>query len=299
MPHAPHPSTVTSSLTSSATTVSAAPQVGQGGSGSGTAAMTAPQRTARGARAAVPPVWRTASDRGSLQRMRSDERRSWRSILLLLLLVAAAACTTGAPKDGGAEIARPVVTPEPTMPAPPEPEPTPPPLPEAAPLVLDVTHIHVAPSSNAAILGVPEPMVDDAAALAATQAAADRMVAFLQAMLVTKGSYFSDAALATLLDPAGLDAATRSAAGVLDGADVLGTRAVGAQATASVLINGSAVQMVSLSYSASADLVLTDGEGPVTHAGVISFAPAPDGALQVTAWDPVATYGGALEGLLS
>ncbi len=281
-------STVTSSLTSSATRVVVAAHVGHGGRGAGSSVMAAAAYRYRTAGRC--PGGRTGAGLPDLMRHLPVLRTC-----VLLLVLALSACTTAvAPVQVAGDRPPPKVTATPTPPVPDDEAP----LPQAAPFTVGVTQVRVTGVNNAVLFGGAETPADAAAANQAVDLAAASLGRYLNAQLVDRATMFSDAGTATLVDPATLDEQTRSALGTLDRSRVLGTVSGSATAIADVLIDGTTVEAVTLTYTADAELVLVGARGPLTQSGTITFTPL-QGQLTPVSWRPVTTFGGDLEAALS
>ena len=310
--HVPHPSTVTSSLTSSVTRVVSAPQAGQGGRGSSMAAMMrrrlpAPRTSdpVRGhgrhevARwwAAVPcPSTARPATGHTLRRSPSGSLRALAFVVALVL--SAGACTTGGPVTAtGEALAKATPTPTPTVAvptAPPEPQP----LPQGPPVEVRVDGVQLASTSSDGIFGAAPAAVDPAVAGQWVTAASDRLRDFVNAMWVSTDTMLTDVAVATLLDPASLPPEARQGLGVLDRPDVLGITDVAAATTAQVQMDTTRLGTVTLFWSTSATLVLTGVSGPVTQTGVASFVERGAGP-ELVALEADTTFGGDLQAVLS
>ncbi|MGI9016860.1 MAG: hypothetical protein ACR2HR_07125 [Euzebya sp.] len=219
--------------------------------------------------------------------------------LLCFLLLIVGACTTVVPVRVGSDTAAkatptPTPTPIPTPTQPPEPQP----LPQAAPFRTAVDEVRVKTSDNHELFGAAATPIDQGAVNHAVNLASDGLNRFLNSQFVNRDTLFSDAGITALVNPAALDEATRAALGSITGVQVLGTRTGSASATADVIIDGSVVEAVTLSYASTLELVLVEGSGPVSHAGVMTFA-LQQGQLALVAVQPTTTYGGDLQGIMS
>lgn len=216
---------------------------------------------------------------------------------------------------GQDQVAKVTATPIPPTPIPSTPSPAPTaspttlgPLAQGTALLTAVEQVHTIAGDNHALFGGPSRPINQAAANRAVNLASDALNAFLNAQFVNRDTMFSEAGIAVLVAPGALDQATREALGLINAGPVntakinrdtiLGTRTGSASAVADVLIDGDVVQAVTLRYASTVDLVTTEGEGPVSHVGVITFVPV-DGALQMVAIQPTTTFGGNLGDLMS
>jgi hypothetical protein len=161
-----------------------------------------------------------------------------------------------------------------------------------------MTEVRVEAVDNGPLFGVAGAPPDPIAANLAVDAAAAALTRFLNTQLVDRETMFSDAGIATLVDPAALDEATRAALGTIDVARVRGTVTADASATADVLMDGATLEAVTLTYAATLSLVLDEGQGLVRHSGTITFTPL-QGQLTLVAWQPTTTLGGDLQEGLS
>lgn len=216
--------------------------------------------------------------------------------VLLVVLLALAGCAADASRDLLAGLPKPTPTPAPA--ATPTPAPTPTGPQPAAPFALTIAEVRVANASNGALFGVAQAPADPAAANQAADAAGAALTAFLNAQFTDPATWFSDAGIAALVDPARLDEPTRQALGQLAGTAVQAVTTGSATATADVVIDGTVLEAVTLTYATTMDVTLPTGEsGPVEHAGVITFSPL-QGTLTLAAVQPRTTYGGDLQAVL-
>ena len=231
-----------------------------------------------------------------LRRSPSGPRRAL--ALVLVLLLGLAACTSGAPviADGEALVkVTPTPTPEEVVPTTP---PVPQPLPQGPSVQVRVDGVQLASASSDGIFGAAPAPVDPAVAGQWVTAASDRLRDFVNAMWVNTDTMLSDAAVATLLDPASLPPEARQGLGVLDRPDVLGVTDVAAATTVQVQMDTTRLGTVTLFWSTSATLVLTGVTGPVTQTGVASFVERGAGP-ELVALEADTTYGGDLQVVLS
>ncbi|CAN5116105.1 hypothetical protein BH23ACT9_BH23ACT9_30570 [soil metagenome] len=220
-------------------------------------------------------------------------------LLLVLVLALMVSCTTAAPGRLLTQVpgTKPTATPVPT-PVPTEEPGKHQPLPQSQPFAVAIDEVRVTSGSNGALFGVAPTPWDPAAATQAVDAAAAVLDRFLNAQFVDRDTYWSDAGVAVLLDPAAVDPATRQALGALDGHEVLGTVTGSASATADVVLDGSTLQAVTLTYATTLELILADGTGSVAHRGVITFTPL-QGRLTLVGVQPTTTFAGDLQAVLS
>ena len=231
-----------------------------------------------------------------LRRSPSGPRRAL--ALVLVLLLGLAACTSGAPviADGETLVkVTPTPTPEEVVPTTP---PVPQPLPQGPSVQVRVDGVQLASTSSDGIFGAAPAPVDPAVAGQWVTAASDRLRDFVNAMWVNTDTMLSDAAVATLLDPASLPPEARHGLGVLDRPDVLGVTDVAAATTVQVQMDTTRLGTVTLFWSTSATLVLTGVTGPVTQTGVASFVERGAGP-ELVALEADTTYGGDLQVVLS
>jgi hypothetical protein len=222
---------------------------------------------------------------------------SGRLALVALAVVVALAGCAGASRSlvagGVGEKPTPTATPTPT-PTPTEPEP----LEESSPFAVAITGTTITPVANGVLYGVADAPPDQAAAGAAVQQATDLLGRFLDAQFVSRSTFLSDDGIGAVLDAGLLDDATRQALGVLERDDVLGTRTGPARTTAEVLLDGTVVEAVTLTYRAELELVLEDARGPVVQTGTLVLSPL-QGVLAPMVWQPTTTFGGTLPEALS
>lgn len=153
------------------------------------------------------------------------------------------------------------------------------PLPRSEPFAIDVTAVDVRSTANAAILGLPEAPVDEAAVRAAVATAVDELVTYLDAQLLARPTAFSAGPPAALLAPpamAALDGPGRAGLGDLAVPGYLGTVARTAAASVRVLVHGSDVQSLLLQWEAAVDLHLEQASGVVVQRGTAALVPRPD-----------------------
>ncbi|HUH07097.1 MAG TPA: hypothetical protein VML96_04735 [Egibacteraceae bacterium] len=202
-------------------------------------------------------------------------------VAVALCATATTACTRGADEPEASPGASATATPSPT----PTPTPTQPP---AEPFELTQEDAFMYSMSNNGVFGAERPEPDVAAAEAAAEDVVSLVRDYLDAVFVSPATRFTAEPLDALMSPTVLAALTdedREALGALD-LQVERTETGEATAKPRVLIDGSTVHSVTITFDAGLTAVTADGETPLRQRGTLVFFPS-DGGWQVIGLDVV------------